>query len=258
MYYIREFPVHFVLGTRDLGDLKSMVEPKELVPQPETAIALSSLRGGILGIKAGMTQVYSKEGDKIPVTVIDLQQNVITQIKTKEKEGYSAVQVGVLPKKVQRATKPEKGHFKKAGFPGFYCVREFRIESGAESKDKLQEGVKLAASFVKEGELVDVTGESKGKGFQGGMKRYNMAGGFKTHGASVCHRSLGSIGNRADPGKCFKNKKMPGHMGSERVTAHNLKVVSIDLQNAVMLLKGSVPGSKNSIVIIRKAIKGVV
>ncbi len=215
------------------------------------AALLNGARAGIVGIKSGMTQVYNEDGDSFPVTVIDLQPAVITQIKTKAKEGYNSVQIGMQPKKTQRTNKADRGHFKKSGAPGFYHVQEMRVDS----VDGFVEGAVLSADFVKVGDLVDVTGESKGKGFQGGMKRYNMAGGFKTHGNSLSHRSLGSIGNRADPGKCFKNKKMPGHMGHERVTVQNLRVIEIDNENKLMLIKGSVPGPKNSVVMVRKAIK---
>ncbi len=218
--------------------------------QTNTAV-LSSKRSGILGVKAGMTQIFTAEGDQVPVTVIDLKPATITQIKNKDRDGYLGVQVGINPKKNQRTTKADKGHFKKSGNPGYYHVQEFRVDS----VDGLAEGQVLSPDFVKEGDFVDVTGISKGKGFQGGMKRYNMAGGFKTHGASLSHRSLGSIGNRADPAKCFKNKKMPGQMGKEQVTTQNLKVVKVDAQNCFMLVRGAVPGAKNCVVMVRKAIK---
>lgn len=223
----------------------------ENVSTSSQRVALTGPNASILGIKAGMTQVYNKNGDLIPVTVIDLKPTVVTQIKNQQRDGYSAVQVGFLEKKTQRASKSEKGHFKKSGFPGFYHCTEFRVDS----VEGLAEGTVLSPEFVKEGDYIDITGVSKGKGFQGGMKRYNMAGGFKTHGASLSHRSLGSIGNRADPGKCFKNKKMPGHMGHEKVTIQNLKVVTVDLENNVLLVNGSVPGPKNSVVTVKKAVK---
>lgn len=214
-------------------------------------VVLTGIRAGVLGLKAGMTQVYNKDGDLIPVTVIDLKPTVVTQVKNEATDGYKAVQVGFLPKKPQRTNKADKGHFKKSGAPGFYHVQEFRVDS----VDGIQEGAVVSPDFVKEGDLVDITAESKGKGFQGGMKRFNMAGGFKTHGASLSHRSLGSIGNRADPAKTFKNKKMPGQMGNEQVTMQNLRVISIDHENSLMLVKGSVPGPKNGLVTLRKAIK---
>ena len=217
-------------------------------------VALASKRGGVLGVKAGMTQVFTENGDAVAVTVIDLKPTVITQVKTKEKNGYQAVQVGFLDKKSKSANKPEQGHAKAAGAPGFYHYQEFRLEDG-DKMDGLTVGKVLSAGFLKEGDLVDLTAESKGKGFQGGMKRFHMAGGHKTHGASVCHRSLGSIGNRADPGKCFKNKKMGGHMGHVQVTVQNVRVVRVDVENQLLLVHGSVPGPRSGIVTIRKAVK---
>jgi large subunit ribosomal protein L3 len=217
-------------------------------------VALTSQRGGVLGIKAGMTQVYSENGDAVAVTVIDLKPTVITQVKTKEKNGYQAVQVGLLEKKAKSATKPEQGHAKAAGAPGFYHYQEFRLEDGVKM-DGLTVGKVLSADFVKPGDLVDLTAESKGKGFQGVMKRYHYAGGFKTHGASLVHRSLGSIGNRADPGRVFPGKKMGGHMGHVQVTMQNVVVVKVDVENQLLLVHGSVPGPRSGIVTIRKAVK---
>ena len=217
-------------------------------------VTLTHGRGGILGIKAGMTQVYSEDGSSFAVTVIDLKPTVVTQVKTKEKNGYQAIQVGILEKKAKSATKPEQGHAKAAGKSGFYHYQEFRLEEGA-SVDGFTAGKVLSADFVKAGDLVDLTSVSKGKGFQGGMKRFHMAGGYKTHGASLVHRSIGSIGNRADPGKCFKNKKMAGHMGNEQVTVQNVRVMRVDMENQLLLVHGSVPGPKSSIVTVRRAIK---
>ncbi len=211
-------------------------------------------RPGIVGIKAGMTQVYQDDGSQLAVTVIDLTPNVVTQIKTTEKEGYNAIQIGVLEKKAKGVNKPEAGHFKKSGKSGFYAAQEFRLEPTAKM-DGVTVGATLDASMFKEGELVDLISVSKGKGFQGGMKRYHMSGNYKTHGASLSHRSLGSIGNRADPGKTFKNKKMPGQMGNVRTTVQNVRVVRVDLENGLMLVHGSVPGPKSGFVTVRRAIK---
>ncbi|OFY99816.1 MAG: 50S ribosomal protein L3 [Bdellovibrionales bacterium GWC1_52_8] len=201
-----------------------------------------------------MTQVFTEAGDSVAVTVIDLSPAVITQVKTHEKNGYQAIQIGMLPKKAKAATKPEQGHAKAVSASGFYHYQEFRLESD-DKLDGLVVGSVLSPEFVKPGDLVDLTAMSKGKGIQGGMKRFHMAGGHKTHGASVSHRSLGSIGNRADPGKCFKNKKMPGKMGHEKVTVQNVRVVRVDLENQVLLVNGSVPGPKSGIVTIRPAVK---
>jgi large subunit ribosomal protein L3 len=217
-------------------------------------VVFSQGRGGILGVKAGMTQVYNVRGDVLAVTVIDLKPNIITQVKTKEKEGYQAIQVGFLEKKLKHSKKSDQGHCKLAGVSGFYCLQEFRLSEEA-SLDQLAVGKVLSPEFLKQGDRVDLTSRSKGKGFQGGMKRFHMAGGYKTHGASVSHRSLGSIGNRADPGKCFKNKKMPGHMGDERVTVSNVEVVRVDIENRLLLVNGSVPGPRSGIVMIRRTVK---
>lgn len=227
---------------------------KELASREKSV--LKDGRGGLVGIKAGMTQVFDENGDSLAVTVIDLRPNIVTQIRTKEKDGYAAVQIGVLPKKAKAATKPEQGAAKKAGAFGFYSVQELRLPKNSKLEG-VAIGNTLSPEFVKEGELVDVTAISKGKGFQGGVKRYHMAGGFKSHGASIVHRSIGSIGNRADPGKCFRNKKMPGQMGNEKVTVQNVKVIKIDLENQFLLVNGSVPGPKSGLVTLRKAIKGM-
>lgn len=216
--------------------------------------SLKSGRGGIVGIKAGMTQVYNADGRAVAVTVVELKPNVITQLKKKEKEGYSAIQIGILPKKESRLNSAEKGHFKKSGVVGFYHTQEIRATDD-KALEGMTEGQTLTAEFLKDGDLVDVQAVSKGKGFQGVMKRYNYAGGFKSHGASVSHRQIGSIGNRADPGKVFKGKQMPGHMGHEKVSIQNIKVVKVDLDKGVILLHGSVPGPKSGIVTIRKAVK---
>lgn len=217
-------------------------------------VAIKDGRGGIIGIKAGMTQVYNDNGDALAVTVIDLRPAIITQVKTKAKEGYNAVQVGLLPKKNKSTSKAVQGHAKKVGGQAFYHYQEIRLPEDAKLEG-LTVGAQLLADFVKEGDLVDVTSQSKGKGFQGGMKRFHMAGGHKTHGASLSHRSLGSIGNRADPAKCFKNKKMAGQMGNVQTTVQNVRVAKLDTQNGLLLVHGSVPGSRSGIVTVRKAIK---
>jgi len=219
------------------------------------SVALLQGKGGILGVKAGMTQVFSDEGDSIAVTVIDLSPVVITQVKTVEKNGYNAIQVGFLEKKAKAVSKPEAGHAKASGATGFYHYQEFRLPSSAKMED-LTVGKVLSADFLKAGDMVDMSAVSKGKGFQGGVKRFHMAGGFKTHGASLSHRQLGSIGNRADPAKCFKNKKMPGQMGAKNVTVQNLRVIKVDAENQLLLVHGSVPGPRSGIVTVRKAVKG--
>lgn len=214
-------------------------------------------RGGVLGVKAGMTQVYSEDGRALAVTVVEIKKNTVTQVKKSDKHGYSAVQVGFLPKKESRVNSAEKGHFKKSGQPGFYHAQEFRTVDD-QAIASLTEGQELTADFLKAGDYVDVSAVSKGKGTQGVMKRYHYAGGFKSHGASVSHRQIGSIGNRADPGKVFKGKKMPGHMGHKKVSILNLKVVRVDLEKGIVLVHGSVPGPISGIVTIRKAVKAEV
>jgi len=194
------------------------------------------------------------KADSIAVTVIDLKPTVITQVKTKEKNGYQAIQVGFLEKKSKSVNRPLQGHAKAVGGVNFYHYQEFRIPS-SEKMDELVAGKVLSPEFVKPGDMVDLTSISKGKGFQGGMKRYHMAGGYKSHGASLSHRQLGSIGNRADPGKCFKNKKMAGQMGNEKVTIQNVRVVRVDLENQLLLVHGSVPGPRSGIVTIRRTVK---
>ena len=218
---------------------------------------LSAGLGGIIGVKAGMTQVYAEDGRSLAVTVVEVKPNYVTQVKKSEKHGYSAVQIGFLPKKENRVNKAENGHFKKSGQPGFYHSQEFRFDND-QAIESLVEGNILSADFIKAGDLVDVSAVSKGKGFQGTMKKYNYSGSYKTHGASVNHRSIGSIGMRADPGKVFKGKPMPGHMGHVKVSIQNVKVVKVDAESGVVLLHGSVPGPKSGIVTIRKAVKAEV
>jgi len=218
---------------------------------------LSAGRGGILGVKAGMTQVYADDGRSLAVTVVEVKPNYVTQVKKSEKHGYSAVQIGFLPKKENRVNKAENGHFKKSGQPGFYHSQEFRFDND-QAIESLAEGNVLSPDFIKAGDLVDVSAVSKGKGFQGTMKKYHYSGSFKTHGASVNHRSIGSIGMRADPGKVFKGKPMPGHMGHIKVSIQNVKVVKVDAESGIVLLHGSVPGPRSGIVTIRKAVKAEV
>lgn len=216
------------------------------------SVALTGERGGILGVKSGMTQIYDAEGTCVPVTVIDLQQpNVVTMIRNEQKNGYTAVQVGYHPRKAQNCSKADKGHFKKSGNPGYRVVTEFRVPS----TDGISEGATLSIDFIKVGDKVDVTATSKGKGFQGVMKKFHFAGGFKSHGASVSHRAPGSIGNRADPGRVFPGKKMPGQMGNKRVTVQNLEVMGIDKENNLIMVRGAIPGPKQGVVRVHKAVK---
>lgn len=208
----------------------------------------------ILCTKVGMTQLEVEAGVRVPVTILDYSGAVITQAKTLEKDGYVAYQIGVIEKKPQNTTGAEKGHFKPVGVPGFRFVRELRLPAADVKGTTESLGACIEPRF-NVGDLVDVSSNSKGKGFQGGMKRHNMSGGPKSHGASLSHRSLGSIGNRADPAKCFKNKKMPGQMGSARATIQRLTVVAVDTDKKVLLVKGSVPGHKNCLVSVKQTVK---
>lgn len=206
---------------------------------------------GILGRKVGMTQVFSQDGQVIPVTVIEAQPNVVTAELTQEKNSYQAIQLGVFDKKTSRINKPEKGHFDKAQTIAKRFVREFRDFEGYKLGDKID------LSIFSEGEFVDVVGTSKGKGFAGTIKRYNQAIGPRSHGGgggSKPIRQTGSIGDISG-NKVVKGMTMPGHLGHERVTVQNLEVIKIDLANNVLLVKGSIPGPKKSYVIVKQASK---
>lgn len=216
-------------------------------------IKLEGARPSIVGVKNGMTQVQSDDGFLLACTVISLENNIITQVKNLAKDGYNGVQLGLSPKK-KNVTKSALGHFKNSGEKAFFKVGEIKLPDNAKL-DGVQAGKMLAFDLFKSGDLVDISARSKGKGFQGGVKRFHMAGGFKSHGASVNHRQIGSIGNRADPGKCFRNKKMPGQMGNENVTVQNVRVIRFDAERNLLLVNGSVPGAKSGFVTIRKAVK---
>ncbi len=207
----------------------------------------------IYGTKAGMTRVFDEEGRSIPVTVISLKENtVVTQVKSLAKEGYDGLQLGFRTKKAQRVNKAEKGHFQKAGAPGFYHVEEVRLPKAEPSAAV---GAVIGTEFLTPGLTIDVQGTTKGKGFQGVMKVWNFGGSPATHGHSVSHRAPGSIGNRADPGRVFPGHKMAKHMGTDTQTTQNLKVVSYDAENKLLLIEGAVPGAKNGVVRITKAKK---
>ena len=206
---------------------------------------------GLLGKKIGMTRVYDDKGKATPVTVIEAGGNTALQIKTEDNDGYSAVQVGFDKQKEQRVTKPLLGHFKKADSEPKKFIREFRLPDGT----TLEGAVDLNVSQFAAGDVVDVIGRSKGKGFQGVMKKHNMAGQGMSHG-SMMHRRNGAIGNRSTPGRIWKNMGMPGHMGDERVTVQNLQVVQVRPEEGVILISGAVPGANGSYVVVRPAIKG--
>lgn len=206
---------------------------------------------GILGKKLGMTQVFAPDGKRIPVTVVEAGPCVVLQKKTVDTDGYNALQLGFGEKKAHRTNKPEMGHFKKVGKGAFSFLREF----SADNVDEYNVGDELTcASVFSAGDIVDVTGTSKGKGFQGVIKRWNFSGGRSSHG-SMFHRAPGAIGCSAWPSRVFKGKKMAGQMGNERKTTQNLEIVEVRSDENLILLKGAVPGPKNGLVMVRKGIK---
>ena len=204
---------------------------------------------GILGRKIGMTQVFTEEGNLIPVTVIEVEPNVVSQIKTVEKDGYDAIQLATVTMKEKNSNKPKTGHLKKANTEPKRFLREIRGVDIA----NYQLGSEVKADIFAEGEMVDVTGTSKGKGFQGVIKRWNQSRGPMGHGSQY-HRGVGSLGTLL-PMRVIPGKKMPGHMGSEQVTIQNLEIVQIDLENNVILVKGNVPGPKKSLVLVKSSVK---
>ncbi|MDD3184707.1 MAG: 50S ribosomal protein L3 [Anaerostipes sp.] len=208
------------------------------------------MKKAILTTKVGMTQIFSEDGVLIPVTVLQAGPCVVTQVKTMDNDGYSAVQVGYVDKKEKATIKPEKGHFDKAGVAPKRFVREFKFENAEE----YAVGQEIKADIFEAGDKIDVTATSKGKGYAGGIKRHGLSTGPKTHGSKF-HRHAGSNGMASDPGKVMKGKKMPGHMGSERVTIQNLEVVKVDVDNNVILVKGAVPGPKKSLVTLKESVK---
>ena len=215
------------------------------------AQAKKSQRTGLITTKLGMTRIFSETGEHVPVTVLKLDTIQVTGVRTAEKDGYTAVQLGYGKAKVKNVSKAERGIFAQAKVEPKKKVVEFRVSEDA----LLEVGAELAATHFVPGQLVDVTSVSIGKGFAGVMKRHNFAGLRATHGVSVSHRSPGSTGQRQDPGRTFKGKKMPGHMGHTTVTTLNLQVVSVDAEMGVVLVKGAIPGAEGGYVYIRDAVK---
>ena len=204
----------------------------------------------VLGRKVGMTQVFSEEGEVTAVTVIEIGKNEVAQVKSFEKDGYEAVQVGYDEKKESRTIKPEKGHFDKAGITPKKFLKEFRVES----TEGFSIGQEITASVFQAGDRVDIMGTSKGKGFQGNIKRHNQSRGPETHGSRY-HRRPGSMGASADPARVFKGKNLPGQMGNERVTVRNLEIIKVMEDKNVILVKGAVPGPKKGLITIKETIK---
>ena len=209
------------------------------------------MRSGLIAQKLGMTRIYTEEGQQVPVTVLRVDNCQVVAQKTAEKHGYTAVQLGVGAPKIKRLTKADRGHFAAAKVEPKRRLQEFRV-----SKENLIDvGAEITVDHFVPGQFVDVTGTSMGKGYAGGMKRWNFAGLRASHGVSISHRSIGSTGNRQDPGKTFKNKKMPGHLGNERVTTLNIQVVKTDKDRGLIMVRGSVPGVKGGWVSLRDAVK---
>jgi large subunit ribosomal protein L3 len=209
------------------------------------------MRSGVIAQKLGMTRIYNDAGEHVPVTVLRMENCQVVAQRTQEKNGYTAVQLGVGLAKVKNTSKAMRGHFASASVEPKSKVAEFRVSP----ENLLDVGVEITADHFVAGQKVDVTGTSIGKGFQGVMKRHNFGGGRATHGNSVSHRTHGSTGQRQDPGKVFKGKKMAGHMGQTRVTTQNLEVVSTDVDRGLILIRGAVPGSKGSWIYVRDAVK---
>ena len=208
------------------------------------------MKKGILATKVGMTQIFNEAGELVPVTVLQAGPCAVTQVKTVDNDGYDAVQVGFVDKRNKLVNKPQKGHFEKAGVSYKRYVREFRFENAAEYK--LADEIK--ADIFAVGDRVDATAISKGKGFQGAIKRHGQSRGPMAHGSKY-HRHAGSNGACSDPSRVFKGKRMPGHMGSVQVTVQNLDVVRVDVENNVILVKGAVPGPKKSLVTVKETVK---
>ena len=208
------------------------------------------MKKAILATKVGMTQIFNEDGVLVPVTVLQAGPCVVTQVKTEENDGYKAVQVGFVDKREKLVSKPVKGHLDKAGVAYKRFVREFRLDNAEEYSVKDE----IKADIFAAGDKIDATAVSKGKGFQGAIKRHGQSRGPMAHGSKY-HRHAGSNGACSDPSKVFKGKKMPGHMGSKRVTVQNLEVVKVDAENNLILVKGAVPGPKKSLVTIKETVK---
>lgn len=206
---------------------------------------------GVVGRKSGMTRVFTDDGVSIPVSVIEVEPNRITQVKSVDTDGYSAVQVTIGARRASRVTKSEAGHFAKANVEAGRGVWELRNEA----QEAFEVGATITVESFSAGQIIDVTGTSKGKGFAGGIKRWNFGMQDATHGNSRSHRVLGSIGQCQSPGRVFKGKKMAGHMGAERVTVQNLEIVRVDAERNLLLVKGAIPGAPGGDVIVRPAVK---
>ena len=211
------------------------------------------MRTGIIGTKIGNSSFFNEDGSVTPITIIKVDDCVVSQIKTKDKDGYNAIQLASIENnlKISNVKKPQRKIFSSINSNPKRVLKEFRVLE----ENLLEIGAILDVSHFQKDQIVDVTGVSIGKGFQGSMKRHNFKGGRASHGVSVSHRAHGSTGNSQDPGRVFKGKKMAGHMGAKKVTKQNLKIISVDQDNKLISIKGSVPGKKNTVVLIKDAIK---
>ena len=208
---------------------------------------------GLVGKKCGMTRIFTEAGVSIPVTVVEVTANRISQIKTQDTDGYQAIQVTTGERRDSRVNAAQKGHFAKAGVVAGRGTWEFRVEDS--ELEGREAGSEIAADLFQVGQIVDVSGTSKGKGFQGGIKRHNFRSQDWTHGNSVSHRVVGSTGQNQTPGKVFKGKKMPGQMGNKRVTVQGLEVISVDAEKGILVIKGAIPGANGGDVIVRPSVK---
>jgi len=208
---------------------------------------------GLIGRKRGMTRVFTEEGDSVPVTVVEVSPNRVTQVKTADSDGYRSVQVTAGARRASLVNKPATGHFAKASVEAGTGLWELRLEDG--DGEELELGSELKVEMFEAGEMVDVTGTSKGKGFAGTVKRHNFSMQDATHGNSLSHRAPGSIGQCQTPGRVFKGKKMAGQMGDVRVTTQNLEIVSVDAERNLLLIKGAVPGAAGGTVMVRPSVK---
>lgn len=209
---------------------------------------------GLLGRKVGMTRLFSDDGDAVPVTVVDVSNNRVTQVKTKESDGYNAVQIAYGKRRPIRVTKAMAGHFAKAGVEAGSILREFRIS--ADQAAEFKAGTTVGVDIFKEGQMVDVGGETQGKGFAGVIRRHHFSSNRASHGNSVSHNTVGSTGQRQDPGRVFPGKKMPGHLGDVTRTIQNLKIVRIDTQRQLLMIRGALPGSRGGNVVVTPASRG--
>jgi large subunit ribosomal protein L3 len=209
---------------------------------------------GLVGRKVGMTRIFTEDGATVPVTVLDVSNNRVTQIKTPETDGYAAVQVTFGQRRASRVGKPLTGHLAKAGVESGHVLKEFPVST--EELSTLKPGDQIGVTIFAVGQKVDISGTSIGKGFAGGQKRHNFSSNRATHGNSVSHNAPGSIGMNQDPGRVFPGKRMAGHLGDAKTTTQNLEVVRIDTERQLLLVRGAVPGSKGADVVVRAAVKG--